>query len=425
MNALTQQSQTDYTAFKSALDAVSQNAQGFYDTNFVAPLETLVASANTFYNTTFIPNLQYTTGLATAAFSDFTAWIEQKKIDSTQQIQDLIDQLNQIISEGDVGELLVRMDALEATALVKSDVVDVLDSSDSEKVLSANQGRVLDETKANKSKPSAAGNLAALDENGNLFDTGSPFAIPKGNAGGDLTGTFPNPSLVVLNPQVETSQVESDTITADEVVFDVKGRILGVFRRTHTLPKGSGKKRFEVYWSQSDDEIDNDGAVKGWTGEYFADGATRFPDFYARLKQISQLLTTYTDYQARITANGSCSLYTVDVDMVGAPLPGAIRFPMLTNYIRGARSGENVGTELGDAIRNIVGWINSYAPSEQNVPKSGAMSNSTQGTSSTAGMNTGSANRQMARFDFNASLVVPVAEENLPKTQVLYPWIVV
>ena len=331
INELTTQSETNFSAFQSGLNTISGNAQGFY-TN------------------TFLPSINATQALATAAFNDFTDWIASKKVSSTQTIQDLVDQLNDIISAGDVGALLVRIDALyalqadtpvasiehnlgqypvvtvyeyqggtmgvdgivtdatltltpssydqtdennivvrvkagygtvnEVTKVTDSVytvdfsdsdwnlyiklttviIVDALDSTDTNSALSANQGRVLDENKVDKAIPSAVGNLARLDSDGNIFDSGSPTTLPSGNAGGDLTGMFPNPTLNVLNPVMTPSSDSldyGDPFTTDTVTVDNKGRVLWIDRNTLTLPP----LPFNIYATESAAAADDTGLL--------------------------------------------------------------------------------------------------------------------------------------------------------------------
>ena len=115
LDTLTDQSAAEHNTFKSDLDAVSGNAQEYYDGNFLAPLAALVGNANTYYNGTFLPDINAVNGLATAAFDDFAAWIASKTASSTQQIQDLVDQLNQLFDDGDVSSLVAKIDTLEST----------------------------------------------------------------------------------------------------------------------------------------------------------------------------------------------------------------------------------------------------------------------------------------------------------------------
>jgi len=63
-----------------------------------------------------------------------------------------------------------------AGALFVSDIVDNLTSSNTNKPLSAKQGKVLDENKADKVASATSGDFAALDATGNLTDSGKKAA---------------------------------------------------------------------------------------------------------------------------------------------------------------------------------------------------------------------------------------------------------
>ena len=95
------------------IDSYIAGVSADYQNLFLDPINALMANATTFYNNTFLLDLNTTLGLATAAYNDFLAWIESKKTSSTQEIQDLVDQLNQILGDADVGAILVRLNNLD------------------------------------------------------------------------------------------------------------------------------------------------------------------------------------------------------------------------------------------------------------------------------------------------------------------------
>ncbi|WP_424244386.1 hypothetical protein Dip510_001600 [Elusimicrobium posterum] len=176
------------------------------------------------------------------------------------------------------------------------------------------------------------------------------------------------------------------------------------------------KSKGEVFYSFSAIPEDNPGSIKGWTGELQRPSDIGYSaDFYNWLKnQHPELITTWADYQARIAANNSCSLYVLDYDTVaGSVLIGAIKFPTLSNYIRGPRGIENVSTELGDAIRNITGF---WGGSTMGM----ITGKSVYTVSANAGIAGGNAG---AALGLDTSKEVPTAEENRPKTQILFSWI--
>jgi len=189
---------------------------------------------------------------------------------------------------------------------------------------------------------------------------------------------------------------------------------------------GGGKDMFEVYWSQSNSTTNNPGAVQGWTGQYVQNANVLYPDFYNALKSSanSTLRTTLTDYNARVAANGSCSLYVIDVNQSGGAQTGAIKFPTLTNYVRGPRGTETIQNEFGDAIRNITGSVQANATAGHLYLAAVTVGAFKKGDTR-AQVTTAAAAANSSDLAFDASLVVPTAAENRPKTQVLYPWIVV
>lgn len=68
----------------------------------------------------------------------------------------------------------------------------------------------------------------------------------------------------------------------------------------------------EVYFSQSGLASDNPGALPGWTGEYYENGKTLFPDLYNFVKAHSELQVTKAQYDSAIATYGECPKYVVD-----------------------------------------------------------------------------------------------------------------
>ena len=85
------------------------------------------------------------------------------------------------------------------------------------------------------------------------------------------------------------------------------------------------------------------------------------------------------------------------------------RLPKLQDYLRGVEDPQQVGTWQGDAIRNIVGWIDGYTSF---VQADGAYTLQNKGLDNIVG----STSQCYHGATFNASRVVPTAEENRPKT---------
>lgn len=84
--------------------------------------------------------------------------------------------------------------------------------------------------------------------------------------------------------------------------------------KTNIVAGFGGTKRplGEVYFSQSSLATDNPGALPGWTGEYYENGKTLFPDLYNFVKAHSELQVTKTDYDNAIATYGECKKYVVD-----------------------------------------------------------------------------------------------------------------
>ena len=84
--------------------------------------------------------------------------------------------------------------------------------------------------------------------------------------------------------------------------------------KTNIVAGFGGTKRCigEVYFSQSSLASDNPGALPGWTGEYYENGKTLFPDLYNFVKAHSELQVTKAQYDSAIATYGECPKYVVD-----------------------------------------------------------------------------------------------------------------
>ena len=145
--------QLDTTEYGNRLNGFIENfiagIDAEYQNLFLDPINALITDANTLYNNTFLPDINATIGLATSAYNDFLAWIESKKTDSTQKVQDLIDQLNQILGDADVGAILVKLNELSG----KVDDLGTAAFEDSDAFATAAQGALADSAVQTESDP--------------------------------------------------------------------------------------------------------------------------------------------------------------------------------------------------------------------------------------------------------------------------------
>ena len=105
-----------------------------------------------------------------------------------------------------------------------------------------------------------------------------------------------------------------------------------------------------VYFSQSALATDNPGGLPLWTGEYYSNGSSLYPDFYAWVKSHTELCKTKTEYDAAISTYGECPYYVVD------EVAGSLRLPKLVNYLKMANSTGGI-TQSGAGLPNITGSL--------------------------------------------------------------------
>lgn len=168
----------------------------------------------------------------------------------------------------------------------------------------------------------------------------------------------------------------------------------------------SGKSIFEVFYSLSSETPS--GAMK-LEGTLIENCDAVFSDFWSeclRRKESGAIRTlSESEWQDELLSNGSCGAFVVDEDA------GSVRLPLIRAYLRPG-ADDDLGEYLGDAIRNITGNIFSNYQSSLATGE-GALSCE---TTTTIGMQ-GSSNAKMSgTLSFDASNVVPTADENRPKT---------
>ena len=133
--------------------------------------------------------------------------------------------------------------------------------------------------------------------------------------------------------------------------------------KTNIVAGFGGTKRplGEVYFSQSSLASDNPGALPGWTGEYYENGKTLFPDLYNFVKAHSELQVTKAEYDSAITTYGECPKYVVDENTAQTSLRLPKRQTAGRYLVKKEVNGNNWYALYSD------GWLEQGARYETNV----------------------------------------------------------
>ena len=170
-----------------------------------------------------------------------------------------------------------------------------------------------------------------------------------------------------------------------------------------------------VYFSQSALATDNPGGLPLWTGEYYSNGSSLYPDFYSWVKSHTELCKTKQQYDDAINTYGECPFYVID------EVSGSLRLPKLANYLKIAGT---TGITQGKAgLPNITGYL--YRVRVGDFAAFGALSESYQvGATSQTMANV--INQQDIEIRFNASDsngIYGASDTVTPAHTTLYPWI--
>jgi len=116
-------------------DKITQAAVD-YQNDFTTPLADKITQATADYTAfqsaidAFLPNLDSLKNLATEAYDDFLVWLAQQKTGASQQIQELVSELEQLIgSGGDLGDLLARIVEVENTLLTEQQIQTLINTA--------------------------------------------------------------------------------------------------------------------------------------------------------------------------------------------------------------------------------------------------------------------------------------------------------
>ena len=118
----------------------------------------------------------------------------------------------------------------------------------------------------------------------------------------------------------------------------------------------------QLVWSQSSLAKDNPGCLPLWTGEYYTNASTLYPDFYAWVKSHPELCKTKAVYDELVNTAQGCLFYVVD------EVEGSLRLP---KYKLGGRVLVNSKqpTATSPSWYNLYsdGWLEQGARYETNV----------------------------------------------------------
>ena len=175
-----------------------------------------------------------------------------------------------------------------------------------------------------------------------------------------------------------------------------------------------------VYFSQSALATDNPGGLPLWTGEYYSNGSSLYPAFYAWVKSHTELCKSKTEYDTAISTYGECPYYVVD------EVEGSLRLPKLVNYLKMANDTDGI-TQAQAGLPNITGTfpaVYEYDGNWNNVSPTGAFYYDSQSGPENAGTSAESGdNRRFAMDASRFSAVYGRSSTVTPAHTTVYPWV--
>ena len=166
---------------------------------------------------------------------------------------------------------------------------------------------------------------------------------------------------------------------------------------------------FDIYFSLENQAPT--GAYPLWKGDWITHCDTIYPEFWEALTKRAAAKTIPTcsaaDYEEALSTYGQCGKFVVDT------LNGKVRLPKITRFISSVSDISSIGSVENDAIRNITGSLEGGNNTTYFSASSGAFYRSSDGYADSAGSSGRSGRPRTAYFD--ASRVVPTADENRPK----------
>ena len=142
---------------------------------------------------------------------------------------------------------------------------------------------------------------------------------------------------------------------------------MSIIKGTNQIVAGfGGTKRplGEVYFSQSSLATDNPGALPGWTGEYYENGKTLFPDLYNFVKAHSELQVTKTQYDNAIATYGECPKYVIDEN-------GASTTVLVSGYVWNVTNTGATNFRIVTKTRNPVAGDPIWTSTEEQLSATG------------------------------------------------------
>ena len=258
-------------------------------------------------------------------------------------------------------------------------------------------------------------NYAELD----VINTAGTCSFYVDNAGNGVV--FSNKKINLKTGEGQTADVNGNKIldASDKAVpngvasLDSDGKV-----PAEQLPAsiGGGKSLGEIFLSQSKNASDNPGGLPLWTGEYYSNASSLYPDFYTWVKKHTELCKTKVEYDSLISTYGECPYYVID------EIAGSLRLPKLANYIKMANSTDGItqksaGLPEHDHImhgKGAIGGIIYLSNNAANYGRSGGETVGKSGTPATT-MRTGDASESNSIYG-NSTTVTPAHTT-------LYPWV--